>query len=58
MKKKKQILTSPLSTIDITFSKGYPNDTMFAYTGGGSLIHRFTIKLFGWKIVFWKVPKK
>ena len=41
----------------LTFSKGDPNETMAAFMGkGGSLLYKFTIKLFGWEIVFWKKP--
>jgi len=41
----------------LTFSKGDPSETMAAFMGkGGSLLYKFTIKLFGWEIVFWKKP--
>jgi len=47
--------TMPTSVL--TFSKGCPSETMAALTGkDGSLLYKFTIKLFGWEIVFWKKP--
>lgn len=46
MKEKKEQL--------IYFSSGNPTETIDAWIGTGSYIHKFEINVFGWHIVFWR----
>lgn len=38
-------------------SSGDSQDTLDAWTGGTSLMHKFEVNLFGWHIVFWRKIK-